>query len=110
MRHNIPLILSVLLLGLFSSPAKAQTLAQAQKLYESGQYEEALPVFKKYQKQAPGNGNYNLWYGDCLLKTGSPKEALPYLQTALKKKAKSSQWRLAQCYDALYLYEDAVNN
>lgn len=110
MRHNIKIILSVLILILFQSPLKAQTLAQAQKLYENGEYQEALPVFQKYVKQAPSNGNYNLWYGDCLLKTGSAQEALPYLQTALKKKAKSSQWRLAQCYDALYMYEDAVNN
>lgn len=54
-----------LLFGLLSMTLSAQTLAETKALYEKGQYEEAKPVFKKFVKMQPGNGNYNLWYGVC---------------------------------------------
>ena len=42
----------------------AQTLEQAKVMFNKKQYSEAKPVFKKYVKSQPANGNYNLWYGD----------------------------------------------
>jgi len=48
------------LFGFFGIHASAQTLAQAKILYEKGQYEQAKPVFKKFVKSQPNNGNYNL--------------------------------------------------
>lgn len=74
-----------LLFGFLSMTLSAQTLAEAKALYEKGEYKEAKPVFKKFVKTQPANGNYNLWYGVCCLKTGEPEEALKYLETAVKK-------------------------
>ena len=72
------------LFGFFGIHASAQTLAQAKILYEKGQYEQAKPVFKKFVKSQPNNGNYNLWYGVCCLNTGEAEEAIKYLETAVK--------------------------
>jgi len=101
---------SILFCILFATTLNAQTLAQAQKLYQDEDYEQAMPVFAKYVKQQPNNGNYNLWYGVCLMRTGSAREALPYLKKALQRKATNAQLMLAQCEDALFYYEDAVDD
>lgn len=103
-KKYILLVLFVLL----SMEVSAQTLAEGKALYEKGQYEEAKPVFGKFVKSQPANGNYNLWYGVCCLKTGEPEEALKYLETAVKKRIPSGQLYLAQNYNDLYRFEDAI--
>jgi tetratricopeptide (TPR) repeat protein len=86
----------------------AQTLEQAKKYYNSGQYDKAKPVFGKFVKAQPANGNYNLWYGVCCLKTGEADAAVKYLETAVKKRITGGQLYLAQAFDSLYRFEDAV--
>lgn len=86
----------------------AQTLAQAQALYTKGKYEQAKPAFKKFVKSQPTNGNYNLWYGVCCLKTGNAEEAVTYLETAVKRRATGGQLYLAQAYNDAYRFEEAV--
>lgn len=102
-RYILLLILSLIYVG-----ASAQTLEQAKAFYNKGQYEKAKPVFKKFVKSQPGNGNYNLWYGVSCLKTGEPDVALKYLETAVKKRIPSGQLFLAQNYNDLYRFEDAI--
>lgn len=102
-RYIILLLLSIIYVG-----ASAQTLEQAKAFFNKGQYEKAKPVFKKFVKSQPANGNYNLWYGVCCLKTGEPDVALKYLETAVKKRIPSGQLYLAQNYNDLYRFEDAV--
>lgn len=97
-----------LLVGLFSMAISAQTLADAKTLYEKGQYEEAKSAFKKLLKAQPSNGNYNFWYGACCLKTDEPGEALKYLETAVKRRIANGQLYLAQNYNALYRFEEAI--
>jgi tetratricopeptide (TPR) repeat protein len=87
----------------------AQTINEAQALYNKGDYEKAMPTFKRYVKSQPGNANYNLWYGVCCLKTGNAAEGLKYLQTAVKGRAQSGQLYLGQAYNALYRYDDAID-
>ncbi|MEG1865689.1 MAG: hypothetical protein RR331_02275 [Bacteroides sp.] len=92
----------------FVADISAQTLEQAQKFYASEQYDKAKPVFRNYVKSQPANGNYNLWYGVCCLKTQQASEALKYLETAVKKRVPSGQLYLAQAYNNLYRFEDAI--
>lgn len=99
-----------LLLCLFGITASAQTLAQAKAMYEKGEYEQAKPAFKRFVKSQPSNGNYNLWYGVCCLKTDEPAEAVKYLETAVKRRIPSGQFYLAQAYNDIYRFEDAVIN
>ena len=100
-------LLTLLVLPLV--PAAAQTLAQAQAMFKEGRYAEAKPVFEKYVKRVPGNGNYNLWYGACCLRTGEAEKAVRHLEVAVRKRIPSGQLWLGQAYDAVYRYEDAIS-
>lgn len=102
------LYISLLLFSLSLAGVSAQTLEEAKVLYSQGQYEKARPVFQKLVKRQPSNGNYNLWYGVCCLKTGEPEVALKYLETAVKRRVSGGQLYLAQNYDALYRFEEAI--
>lgn len=85
-----------------------QTLTQAKALYKKGQYEKAKPVFERFVKAQPRNGNYNFWYGVCCLKTQETQEAVKHLEIAVKRRVPSGQLFLAQAYDTLYKFEDAI--
>lgn len=103
----ITLLLTLLVLPLV--PAAAQTLAQAQAMFKEGRYAEAKPVFEKYVTRIPANGNYNLWYGACCLRTGEAEKAVRHLEVAVRKRIPSGQLWLGQAYDAVYRYEDAIS-
>ncbi len=94
-------------LALASLPAVGQTLAQARALYAKGEYAQAKPVFQRFVKSAPSNGNYNLWYGVCCLETGEYEESVPYLEKAVKRRVPSGQYHLARAYDLTYRFEEA---
>ena len=99
----------LLALGLTGgTAASAQTLAQAKEWYGAGDYEKAKPVFARFVKSYPNNGNYNLWYGVCCLKTGDASGAVSPLEKAVKRRTPSGQLYLGQAYNQLYRYEDAV--
>ncbi len=88
----------------------AQTLEEGQALYNKGNYEKAKPIFAKYIKTNPANGNYNLWYGVCCLKTGETNEAVKYLEAAVKKRVSEGKPYLAEAYNEMYRFNDAVNS
>lgn len=99
----------LLALGLTGgTAASAQTLAQAKEWYGEGDYEKAKPVFARFVKSYPNNGNYNLWYGVCCLKTGDASGAVSPLEKAVKRRTPSGQLYLGQAYNQLYRYEEAV--
>ena len=98
-----------LICSLFLCEVSAQTLEQARTLFTKGEYEQAKPVFKKYTKSQPSNGNYNYWYGVCCLKTGEAEEAVKPLEIAVKKRVAGGQLYLGQAYNDTYRFEDAVN-
>ena len=98
-----------LICSFFLGGVSAQTLEQARTLFTKGDYEKAKPVFKKYAKSQPSNGNYNYWYGVCCLKTGEAEEAVKPLEIAVKKRITGGQLYLGQAYNETYRFEDAVN-
>lgn len=102
-RYILLLLFCFILVG-----ASAQTLEQAKAFYNKGQYEQAKPIFQKFVKTQPANGNYNLWYGVCCLETGEPDVALKYLETAVKRRIPSGQLHLARTYNDLYRFEEAI--
>lgn len=103
-KRYIPLLFC----SLFLCEVSAQTLEQARVLFTKGEYEKAKPVFKKYAKSQPSNGNYNYWYGVCCLKTGEAGEAVAPLEMAVKKRIAGGQLYLGQAYNETYRFEDAV--
>ena len=98
------------LFTILSFSLSAQTLEEAKTMFNDGDYESAKPVFERLVKATPSNGQYNLWYGVCYLRTGNPYSSLKYLQTAVKRRTPSGQFYLAEAYDALYQFDEAIKN
>ena len=92
----------------FFSVLSAQTLEEARALYNKGDFGNAKPIFLRLVKAQPANGNLNLWYGVCCLKTGEAEEAVKYLETAVKRRATGGQLYLGQAYSDTYRFEKAV--
>ena len=93
-------ILFFLLCFLLTS-LSAQTLEQARGMYGRGQYAEAKPVFQKYVKSQPANGNYNLWYGVCCATQKQCCRALNLGTDSKRIQADSYIWlRLIMIYTA----------
>lgn len=103
-KYLLFIICSILL-----SSLSAQTLEEARILFTNGEYEKTKPVFKLHLKSQPANGSYNYWYGVCCLKTGEAEEAIPFLETAVRKRITGGRLHLGQAYNATYRYEDAID-
>ena len=86
MRTWITRVLYSFGVGVLCTQLQAQTLNEAKKLYNEGQYAEAKPVFEKLVKQSPSNSSYNLWYGACCFETGEMDKAEKYLSFAVKRR------------------------
>ncbi len=87
----------------------AQTLNQAKALFLDGNYEKALPVFKRQLQTKPADGSLNFWYGVCLLQTGKVKDALPFLEKADLKKVQQAKWYLADLHAMLGDFDKAMS-
>ncbi|MDR1202322.1 MAG: tetratricopeptide repeat protein [Tannerellaceae bacterium] len=93
---------------LYCNSLFAQSLDQAKKLYNEGQYVEAKPAFERLVKQAPNNASYNLWYGVCCYKTGDIENALKYLDTAIKRRVPEACLHLGELYTDIYYFDKAA--
>lgn len=87
---------------------RAQSLDQAKKLYNQGEYEKAKPAFAKLVKMSPGNSSYNQWYGVCCFETGELEESQRYLEFAAKRKIPEAYRYLGQLYYLSYRFDEAV--
>lgn len=85
----------------------AQTLEEAKKWYNEGNYEEAKPVFEKLVKKAPSNSSYNQWYGVCCLETGDLATAEKHLKVAVKRRVQESYRYMGEVYYLTYRFEEA---
>lgn len=65
--------------------ASATTLDEAKAMYLDGDFAEALPIFIDALKKKPKDGSLNQWVGVCLMQTGEPDKAVPYLEKANAK-------------------------
>ena len=87
---------------------QAQSLDQAKKLYNEGQYAEAKPAFEKLVKQAPSNSSYNHWYGVCCYETGDLAGAEKHLKVAVKRKVQEAYRYLSDVYYQTYRFDEAA--
>lgn len=95
-------------IALISCGLQAQSLDQAKKLYNDGQYAEAKPAFEKLVKQAPSNSSYNHWYGVCCFETGDLPGAEKHLKVAVKRKFQDAYRYLADVYYQTYRFDEAA--
>ena len=98
-------ILSVVLL---CTGLQAQSLDQAKKLYNEGQYAEAKPAFERLVQRVPSNSSYNHWYGVCCFETGDYETAEKHLLVAVKRKVQESYRYMGDLYFLTYRFEEAV--
>ena len=88
----------------------AQTLNQAKKLFENGEYEQAKTAFSKLIKRSPNSAECNYYYGASLYETGEVNEAVPYLEKSAKRNYIGAFRYLGKAYADLYRYDEAVEN
>lgn len=88
----------------------AQTLNQAKKLFDNGEYEQAKTAFAKFIKGSPNNAEYNYYYGASLYETGELDKAVPYLEKSAKRNYIGAFRYLGKAYADLYRFDEAVEN
>lgn len=88
----------------------AQTLNQAKKLFENGEYEQAKTAFAKFVKGSPNSAEYNYYYGASLYETGELDKCLPYLEKSAKRNYIGAFRYLGKAYADLYRFDEAVEN
>ena len=109
MRTWITRVLYSFGVGVLCTKLLAQTLNEAKKLYNEGQYAEAKPVFEKLVKQSPSNSSYNLWYGACCFETGEMDKAEKYLSFSVKRRQIEAFRYMGELNYRKYRFEDAVD-
>ena len=108
MRRLVKKLLCGVGFALLCNQMGAQSLDQAKKLYNEGEYAEAKPAFEKLVKQSPGNASYNLWYGVCCYETGDLKAAEKYLSSAVKRRVIEAYRYMGELYYRTYRFAEAV--
>ena len=101
-------ILSLIFIASLSFQADAISLNQAKKLYLKGEYEKAMPVFKREIKRNPRSANLNQWLGVCLYETGQIEESVKYLEYAHSKNIAESARYLSQIAFSKLDYQQAI--
>jgi len=108
MKGLVKRLLNTIGIVLLCTGLQAQSLDQAKKLYNEGQYEEAKPAFERLVKQAPNNSSYNHWYGVCCFETGDLETAQIHLEFAVKRKVQESYRYLGELYYLTYHFEKSI--
>ncbi len=102
------LLLVIMIALLTGSVVFGQSLDQAKKMYNEGNYADSKPVFERLVKQSPNNGSYNHWYGVCCFETGDMENAEKHLLVGVKRNVQESHRYLAEIYSQTYRFEEAV--
>ena len=94
----------------FANAISAQTLSQAKKLFENGEYEKAKTAFASLIKRSPNSAEVNYFYGASLYETGELDKCVPYLEKSAKRDYIGAFRYLGKAYADLYRYDEAVDN
>ncbi|WP_163712957.1 tetratricopeptide repeat protein [Mangrovibacterium lignilyticum] len=88
--------------------AQSDPETKAKKLFENGQYAEALPLFTDFARLYPTDPKINYYYGACLIETG---QFIPAAQKALIiSDQEKANWYLAQYYHANKEWANAMES
>ncbi|MDD4515451.1 tetratricopeptide repeat protein [Massilibacteroides sp.] len=101
-------LLYIISVVLICTGLQAQSLDQAKKLYNEGQYAEAKPAFERLVQRVPNNSSYNHWYGVCCFETGDYETAEKHLQIAVKRKVQESFRYMGDLYFLTYRFDEAL--
>ena len=101
------LVILCLLLAGFLNMAMAQSPERANRLFESGNYKEALQQYQILLRRSPRNLLYAYRTARCLQENGQWEEALP-LFAKTGKKYVLTYFFMGECYQALWRSEEAI--
>lgn len=99
-----------LFICLCSGQISAQTLNQAKKLFDNGEYQPAKEAFEKLVKRSPSSAEINYYYGASCYETGEVEKAVPYLEKSAKRNYIGAFRYLGKVYADLYRYDEAIEN
>lgn len=88
----------------------AQTLNQAKKMFDNGEFAKAKTAFAKFIRQSPNNAEYNYYYGASLYETGDLDKSLPHLEKSAKRNYIGAFRYLGKVYADLYRFDEAEEN
>lgn len=108
MKPNKIVIISILLL--FPFFVKSQSVSQAEKLFNSGKYEESSAIYKILVEQRPSDAMLKYKYARTLMAINRYDEAIPFLQVAVDKKIKKANYYLYQAYFNRYYFDKAASS
>lgn len=99
----------ILIFGLLIAPTLlvGQSLNDAKKWYQDGDYESAKPVFEEAFEKTPANAEINHWLGVIAFEEGDYLKSAKYLEFASQKRITESYIYLGQLYSLLYRFDDA---
>lgn len=103
MKRLYTLILAVVtLLSVAAAP-----IDEAKRLYNEGEYEQALEKLQALHNRSPRDGNVNYWLGMTLIALDCEEDAIQYLQTAQDRNVADAALRLGMIEMKQYHPEEA---
>lgn len=90
--------------------AMAAPIDEAKRLYNNGEYTQAINRLKNILKGAPRNATANYYLGMCYLETGEPAKARAALQLSEDKGSRAAALQLARMGYESYDFDDAVSH
>ncbi len=84
-----------------------QSLNDAKKMYQEGNYKDAKVIFEEAYAANPNNAEVNYLMGVAYFDEKDIAKARPYLEFASQKRVTNSYIYLGELYSFLYLFEDA---
>ena len=105
MRRIWIIIISVIVTQL----VMAQTVAEAEALFNSEQYAEAVAMYETLLVQHPNDATIHLKMGRSYLMVNEPAKAIPHFEFARRKKLMRGERYLGDSYLLVYRFDDAIN-
>ena len=105
-------VLVFLLVGLASFSQNKKDVKEADKLFKQEEYEQALPMYRKFINMDANNVDYVYKYGSCLVMVSEKvDEALQYLLKAeeLGKKDEEIAYFIGRAYEKKKDFEKAMS-
>ncbi len=103
MRHIISAVLILFALSVAAAP-----IDDARRLYEQGEYEQALDRLQKLRKRTPRSGEINYYLGATLVALNRVDEAVEYLEVAQNRDYLEAPLMLARLASEDYRPDDAL--
>ncbi len=98
-----------LLIAAVSIPLSAQSTADAERLFNAGDFEEAYSIYLAQLQRRPNDYKLKYRVGRSLYEMGRYEEAIPYFEGAENGRIERVYYYLAEAYFETYRFEKSAN-